>query len=179
MIRLFVGLDLPERTRATLSGLAIGIPGAHWVPEENLHLTLRFIGEVDEDEANDLHDALSAVRAPAFTLEIAGTGVFETARKPHTLWASVAKSDPLVRLQGKVESALVRAGLKREERKFKPHITLARLKGTAPERLHPVLAAQALLREEMPVDHFTLFSSRLGSGDPVYTAEAEYALGAG
>jgi 2'-5' RNA ligase len=157
--------------------LAVGLPGAHWVPEENLHLTLRFIGEVDEILAQDLHDALLDVQAPAFSLEIAGTGVFETGRRPHTLWASVQKSDALVRLQGKIESALVRAGCEREARKFKPHITLARLKGTSLERLHPLLAAHALMREEAPVGHFTLFSSKLGGGDPIYTAEAEYPLG--
>ena len=176
MIRLFVGIELPTETRAHLSSLAIGLPGAHWVPEENLHLTLRFIGEVDEDEAHDLHDALLGIRSPAFTLEIAGTGVFETGRRPHTLWASVKKSEALVRLHGKIESALVRAGCEREDRKFKPHITLARLKGTSPERLHPLMAAHALIREEAPIDHFTLFSSRLGGDDPVYTAEAEYPL---
>lgn len=176
MIRLFVGLELAPALRARLAALEIGLPGAHWVPEENLHLSLRFIGEVNEDTASDLHDALLGVRGEAFTLAISGTGTFETARRPHTLWAGVAKSDPLLRLQGKIESALVRAGCEREPRKFAPHITLARLKGTPMERLHPVLAALALVREEMQVDHFTLFSSRLGSGDPVYTAEAEYPL---
>jgi 2'-5' RNA ligase len=176
MIRLFVGLELAPALRARLADLEIGLPGAHWVPEDNLHLTLRFIGEVNEDTANDLHDALLGVRGEAFTLSVTGTGTFETGRRPHTLWAGVAKSDPLARLQGKIETALVRAGCEREARKFMPHITLARLKGTPMERLHPLLAAHALVREEMPVDHFTLFSSRLGSGDPVYTAEAEYPL---
>ena len=176
MIRLFVGIDLPSEIRASLSALAIGLPGAHWVPEENLHLTLRFVGEVSEGEAHDLHDALVGIRAPSFTLTIAGTGVFETGRRPHTLWASVTKCDPLIRLQGKIKSALVRAGCEREGRKFTPHITLARLKGTSMERLQPLLAAHALIREEAKIDHFTLFSSALGSGDPVYTPEAEYPL---
>ena len=72
MIRLFVGIDLPSEIRASLSALAIGLPGAHWVPEENLHLTLRFVGEVSEGEAHDLHDALVGIRAPSFTLTIAG-----------------------------------------------------------------------------------------------------------
>jgi 2'-5' RNA ligase len=176
VIRLFVGLELPAAIRANLSALEVGLPGAHWVPEDNLHLTLRFIGEVSEGEASDLHDALLGVRVPAFALTISGTGVFETGRRPHTLWASVDKCDELIRLQGKIESTLVKAGCEREGRKFTPHITLARLKGTPLERLHPLLAAHALLREEMSVDHFTLFSSRLGRGDPVYTAEAEYPL---
>jgi len=176
MIRLFVGLELPEAIRNALSALEIGLPGAHWVPEENLHLTLRFIGDVDEGEANDFHDALTGVRAPGFKLTVAGTGVFETGQRPHTLWAAVNKCEALVRLQGKVESALVRAGCGREGRKFTPHITLARVRGTSMERLQPVLTALALVRAEAPIDHFTLFSSQLGSGDPLYTPEAEYPL---
>ena len=176
MIRLFVGIDLPAEIRATLSALEIGLPGAHWVPEDNLHLTLRFIGEVSEAEAHDLHDGLTGVRAPAFALTIAGIGLFETGQRPHTLWASVAKCDALLRLQGKIESALVRAGCEREGRKFTPHITLARLRGTSMERLRPLLAAHALVRAETKVDRFTLFSSQLGGGDPIYTPEAEYPL---
>jgi len=176
MIRLFVALELSDEIRERLSALEVGLPGAHWVPEDNLHLTLRFIGEVSEGEAYDLHDALTGIRAPAFTLTISGTGIFETGQRPHTLWASVAKSDALTRLQGKIEAVLVRAGCEREGRKFTPHITLARLKGAPMVRLHPLLAAHALLREEMAVDHFTLFSSALGSGDPVYKAEVNYPL---
>ncbi len=177
MVRLFVGIDLPAAIRASLSALEIGLPGAYWVPEDNLHLTLRFIGEVSEGEANDFHDALTGVRAPSFTLTISGTGVFETGQRPHTLWASVAKCDALMRLQAKIESALVRAGCEREGRKFTPHITLARLRGTSMERLQPLLAAHALIREEAQIDRFTLFSSQLGGGDPIYTPEAEYPLG--
>lgn len=176
MVRLFVGIDLSEEIRDRLSALSIGLPGAHWVPDENLHLTLRFIGDISEGEANDLHDALTGVRAPSFTMTISGTGIFETAQRPHTLWAGVAKCEALLRLQTKIESALVRAGCERETRKFTPHITLARLKGVPMERLQPLLTAHALLREEIQVDRFTLFSSQLGGGDPIYTPEAEYSL---
>ena len=82
---------------------------------------------------------LTGVRAPAFTLTIAGTGIFETGGRPHTLYANVDKTDALVRLQSKIESTLVRAGCEHESRKFTPHITLARLKGVPMERLQPLL----------------------------------------
>jgi 2'-5' RNA ligase len=176
MIRLFVGLDLPFALRERLAAIEVGLPGFRWVPEENLHLTLRFIGEVDEDVANDLHDALTAVRGTPFPAAIAGSGIFETGDRPHTFYASVEKTDALTRLQGKIESALVRAGQEPEGRKFTPHITLAKLRDTPASRLQPFLAAHALLRDEWMVEHFTLFSSQLGSGDPVYTAEADYPL---
>jgi 2'-5' RNA ligase len=178
MIRLFVGLDLPEDLRGRLAALSVGLPGVHWVPEDNLHLTLRFIGEVDEDVASDLHDALTGVRVPPFPLTVAGTGIFETGHRPHTFYASVEKSDPLTRLQGKIESALVRAGQEPETRKFTPHITLAKLRDTPAGRLHDFLSAHTLLHDEWTVEYFTLFSSQLGSGDPVYTAEADYPLSA-
>jgi 2'-5' RNA ligase len=176
MIRLFVGLDLPEDLRQRLAAVGIGMPGVHWVPEDNLHLTLRFIGEVGEDVANDLHDALTGVHGPSFPLTIAGTGIFETGHRPHTFYASVEKSEPLTRLQNKIESALVRAGQEPETRKFTPHITLAKLRDTPGVRLQDFLSANALLHDAWTVDYFTLFSSQLGSGDPVYTAEADYPL---
>jgi 2'-5' RNA ligase len=176
MIRLFVGLDLPTELRERLAAVGIGLPGVHWVPEDNLHLTLRFIGEVHQDVAYDLHDALLTVRGAPMELAVAGLGVFETGRKPHTLYASVGKSDPLARLQGKIETALVRAGQEPERRKFTPHITLAKLRDTPAPRLQPFLAAHALLHEAWTAEHFTLFSSQLGAGDPVYTAEADYPL---
>lgn len=176
MIRLFVALDLPEELRERLAAIGIGLPGTHWVPEDNLHMTLRFIGEVGEDVANDLHDALTGVHAAPFAVTLAGTGIFETGHRPHTFYAGVEKSDALTRLQGKIESALVRAGQEPEGRKFTPHITLAKLRDAPAARLQDFLAANALLHAEWTVEYFTLFSSQLGSGDPVYTAEADYPL---
>ncbi len=176
MIRLFVGIELPPDLRERLAALGIGLPGAHWVPEENLHLTLRFIGEVHEDVAHDLHDALVAVRGSVLALSIAGLDIFATGHRPHTLYASIEKNDSLSRLQSKIETALVRAGQEPEGRKFTPHVTLAKLRDTPAVRLQAFLAAHALLREAWTTEHFTLFSSQLGAGDPVYTAEADYPL---
>jgi RNA 2',3'-cyclic 3'-phosphodiesterase len=176
MIRLFVGFDLPSELRDRLAAVGIGLPGAHWVPEDNLHMTLRFIGEVHEDVANDLHDALLGIHGSAIPMTVVGVGTFEHGHRPHTLYAGVEKSDPLARLQGKIETALVRAGQEPEGRKFTPHITLAKLRDTPASRLQPFLAANALLRDAWTAERFTLFSSQLGTGDPVYTAEADYPL---
>lgn len=176
MIRLFTGIELPLALRERLFALGAGIPNARWTGIDNLHVTLRFIGEVDEAHAHDLHDALSLVRAPAFTLTLSGVGTFETGRSPHTLWAGVERTPPLVYLRDRVEAAIVRAGEPPERRKFAPHVTLARLKNAPTGRLHEFIVGHSLLRAEFPVDSFALFSSHPGSGEPVYRVEAEYAL---
>jgi 2'-5' RNA ligase len=103
------------------------VPGAKWVDPGNLHLTLRFIGEISEDVAADIDDTLSRLRARRFTLQIAGTGVFG-GEKPRSLWAGVERSPELAGLRDKIEQALIRTGLSPEPRKFSPHVTLARLR---------------------------------------------------
>ncbi len=176
MIRLFVALELPESVRTRLSMLQGGVPGARWATDEQLHLTLRFIGEVDDDVARDIDDALAGIRAPAFALELAGVGEFG-GKNPRALWAGVRSSDALLHLQKKVETALQRMGLPAEERKFSPHVTLARLKAAPREKVVQFLTHHALFASgPFNVDHFVLFSSHLGSGGSVYHAERTYRL---
>ena len=127
MIRLFVGLELPAEVRERLRLLLSGIPYARWTPAENLHLTLRFIGEVDEVQAEAAHDALLGVDAAGFELTIRGCGAFDGGHRAQTLWAGVDRCDGLAHLHDKVEAAVVRAGLAPERRIFSPHITLARV----------------------------------------------------
>jgi len=176
MIRLFVALSLPAELRQRLAILGAGIPTARWTPAENLHITLRFIGEVDEAAAEDVHDQLLEVKAPAFTLGIGGIGTFDGGRRAFTLWAGVERPPALIHLRDKVDSAIVRAGLPREGRKFQPHITLARLKDPPISRLQEFVAGHNLLHEQIAVREFTLFSSHLGRNEPIYTAEATYPL---
>ncbi|MEJ0018958.1 MAG: RNA 2',3'-cyclic phosphodiesterase [Acetobacteraceae bacterium] len=180
-MRLFVGLDLPWALRqriALLSGA--GIPGARWVPTENYHLTLRFIGEAPRYLAEEIDHALAALRAPAFTLALAGIGTFAKGGRSQSLWVGVERCEPLERLQGKIETALQRCGLEPERRRFQPHVTLARLDGGAAEaKLAGFVQAHNLFRAEpVAVEHFTLFSSLLGKDQAVYTAEVEYPLAA-
>lgn len=178
MIRLFVGLALPEATRDRLSRLGGGIPGARWVPPENFHVTLRFIGEVDEGAAQDIDTALEGVAAPPFTLTLDSIGSFGRGHRAHTLWAGVERNEALLHLQGKVESAVVRAGLPPEERKYSPHVTLARMKEAKPDKLARFLEQHALFRDgPLPMDRFVLFESVLGKGSPTYHEVRSYPLG--
>ena len=176
MIRLFVALELPESVRSRLAMLQGGVPGARWSSDEQLHLTLRFIGEVDDHVAHDIDDALAGIRAPAFTLEFAGVGEFG-GKNPRSLWAGVRPSEALLHLQKKVETALQRIGLPAEERKFSAHVTLARLKAAPHEKIVQFLTHHALFSSgPFEVEQFVLFSSHLGSGGSVYHAERTYPL---
>ncbi len=177
-MRLFVGLELPWDLRQRIALLAgAGIPGARWVPPENYHITLRFIGETPRYEAEEIDRTLAALKSPAFELTLGGIGTFAKARRSHSLWLGVERTEKLERLQAKIEAALQRCGLEPERRRFQPHLTLARLDGTSEAKLAAFVQAHNLFRAgPVPAEHFTLFSSILGKDRPVYTAEAEYAL---
>jgi 2'-5' RNA ligase len=177
-MRLFVGLALPAALRCRLAGLAGGVPGARWVPPENYHVTLRFIGEVAAHEAEEIDHALAALSARGFPLVLAGVGTFSRAGRETTLWVGVMRSAELDLLQSKIETALQRAGLAPERRRFAPHVTLARLDNPAEAKLAAFVQRHNLFRAEpVPIEQFTLFSSRLGKEAPVYTAEVDYPLG--
>ena len=176
MIRLFVALELPETVRDGLARLQGGVPGARWMTEDQMHLTLRFIGEVSENVAHDIDDTLVGLSAPAFTLELAGTGEFG-AKIPRALWAGVKPNEALMHLQKKVETALLRLGLEPEPRKFSPHVTLARLRNSPREKAIEFLSHHGLFSSgPFSIDHFVLFSSHQGSGGSVYHAERVYPL---
>lgn len=177
-MRLFVAIALPEDIRDRLAALQSGVPGARWVAPENLHLTLRFIGEVDGRQASDIDAALTAVNTPSFPLTLAGIDSFGAGNKVRSLWARAEPSEPLKRLQAKVEQALQRAGQAAEGRKFKPHVTLARFSGgTANARIYDYLSRQALFRAPpFEVSEFVLYSSFLSQSGAIYRAEAEYDL---
>lgn len=177
MIRLFVGLSLPEPLRAELAGLVGGIPGAKWVPPSNYHLTLRFIGEIQSWQAQEVDHALIAIRARSFEISLRGLGTFEKAGRIQALWVGVERSDALAHLQNKVETALQRVGIAPERKRFAPHVTLARVDRAPPDKVIGFVQAHNLFRARpMSVEHFTLFSSRLGKEHSVYTPEAEYEL---
>ncbi|OJY65753.1 MAG: 2'-5' RNA ligase [Rhodospirillales bacterium 70-18] len=177
-MRLFVGLDLPWELKQQLARLVGGLPGARWVPPDNYHLTLRFIGEVPPHRAEELDLALAALRGRGFTLSLAGVGTFAKAGKAVSLWVGAERNPSLDHLHGKIETALQRAGLPPEKRRFAPHITLARLENVPQERLVSYVQAHNLFRAApLEVAHFTLFSSLLGKEASVYTPEVEYELG--
>lgn len=174
-MRLFVALALPEAIRAACERLQQGVPGARWIPGENMHLTLRFLGEVSNADFDDVMHALADVVVAPFEIEVSGVGHFETRQVPTALWAGIRPSPALKHLQAKVERAVRAAGLPPETRKFAPHITLARLGESDPLRIRNFLQRNALFQPgTIPVDGFTLYSSHLGKGDPHYRAEVDY-----
>ena len=177
MIRLFVALPLPEELCDELSAMCGGIPGARWVPEENYHLTLRFIGEVPGWQAQEVDEALAGIRAPGFDLTLRGVGTFQKGGRIAALWVGAEKTDPLVFLQSKVETALQRIGLEPERRRFAPHVTLARTDRAEQDKVIAFVQAHNLFRAApVPVEDFALYSSRLGKEQAVYAREVEYGL---
>jgi 2'-5' RNA ligase len=181
MIRLFIAIDIPDPLCAMLHGMGRGIPGARPVSEDQIHLTLRFIGEVEGGMFRDLKEALAEVRATPFSLAVQGVGHFPPRGAPRVLWAGLSRSEELVLLRNRIERKLVACGLPAEQRKFAPHITLARLKDSRPDSPHrrvgDFLAGNSLFQsEEFPVESFVLYSSRLIKSGAVHAVEQQYSL---
>ena len=176
MPRLFSGLSLPNDIRQQLSLLCAALPGAKWVNSENLHLSLRFVGDVDPHQAAEFSDALAALKCPQFTVRLQGLGIFG-GKKPQTLWAGVAGNKTLADLARMHHNAARRAGLSPDGRKFTPHVTLARLRHTRPE-----IIAQYMIRNgafesrEFVIDEFIMFSARPRTGGGPYVIEETYPL---
>jgi len=176
MHRLFVAIRPPEDIRDLLIDAMDDSPELRWVPDENLHLTLRFIGEVERPLAEDIAAALATIRSPAFDLRIAGVGQFAQ-RNGGALWAAVEPREPVAALAAKVERACMTAGLEPERRAFHPHITLARWNRRSSQAVQAFLERnRGLASEPFALDRFTLFESRLSRHGAHYEAVAEYAL---
>ena len=177
-MRLFVAIALPEEAWEGVALLRAGLPGAKWVEPSSLHVTLRFIGEVDGGKAEDIARLLSGVMAPMFELTLSGLGHFGSSGRAHSLWLGVERQPSLQALQEKVEAAVVRAGQASERRKFKPHVTLARFRDPeAGARLGAYLQRHG--RVTLPpfwVRQFTLFRSHLGGEGPHYEPIVDYFL---
>ena len=176
MHRLFVAIRPPEEVRDLLLDTMEGVEGLRWQDDEQLHLTLRFVGEVERPLAEDLAAALATLRFDPFELRVAGVGRFDH-RQRGALWAGVEPRAPLAALAAKVERICVKVGLPPERRAFHPHVTLARWGRGAGATLDFFLAAHAALRSEpFPVDVVTLYESQLGRGGASYTAIAHFPL---
>lgn len=176
MPRLFTALEIPGDIALSLGLLRSPLSGARWVEPENYHITLRFIGDVDGRCADDVVAALDKVVRQPFDVRLSGFGAFGT-RKPHSVWAAVEPSQALRDLHAEQESRLRRIGLVPEGRKFTPHVTLARLKGTGPGELAGWLAQRAAFRAgPFRADRFVLMSARASRGGGPYVVEEAYAL---
>jgi 2'-5' RNA ligase len=180
-MRLFVALSLPDAVAQSLLLLQGGVPGARWQAREQLHLTLRFIGEVDGSGQRALDDALAGIMAPDFSLQLHGVGQFGN-RQPHSLWAGCRPNTALEHLQRKVDNAIRKVGQTSnkgggDQHKFTPHVTLARLRHPDPDRMVDWLKYHALYTSaEFPVAAFQLYSSKLTSDGSIYRIERSYDL---
>lgn len=180
MIRLFVALRPPAPVRDMLADIMDGVPGARWQDDEQLHLTLRFVGEVERPQAEDLAACLAQVHAPAPVVALAGVGAFEHRGRVDALWAGVGPVEPLNALNAKVERACVRAGLAPERRAFKPHVTVARLPrsvGGLQEVANWRATHGALSSPPFELPHLVLYQSRLGREGASYEPVARWPLG--
>lgn len=177
MHRLFVAIRPPAAIRAFLTAQMGGVPGARWQDDDQLHLTLRFIGEVERPVAEDVAAALGGVRHPRFEIALAGLGEFDRKGRRDAIWAGVAPHDALAALHRKVDQALVRIGLPPEARAYLPHITLARFaRGGGGDPAGFFAAHGGLTSPAFEVAHFGLFESTLGSEGAHYEMVARYPL---
>ncbi len=177
MPRLFIAVDIPEDIKKDLSIMCSGIPGAKWVKSEQLHLTLRFIGDVDHEFLRDMTEALAEIKTTALTLRLKGTGCFPSRKKARVLWVGIEHNEQLAKLKNKVETTVVNLGMEPEGRKFSPHITLARLRNTPANKLTNFLGANTIYASRpFPVEQFLLYSSVLTPNGAIHTIEAAYPL---
>ena len=178
MPRIFTGLEIPADIGRSLAMMRGGIPGARWIDPENYHLTLRFIGDVDDEIAREIAWLLGKVRRKDFELRLDGLQSFG-GRRPRAIVAAAAPSQSLMDLQAEHERLMQRAGLDPEGRKYTPHVTLARLRDTTSFDVAEYLSARAAFRSEpFTVSRFVLFSARASVGGGPYVVEADYPLAA-
>ena len=178
MPRLFTGVEIPSDIGQALSSLRGGLPGARWIDPGNYHLTLRFIGDVDDTTAHEVASLLGRVKRGAFDLHMQGLTSFG-GKKPRAVVASVSPAQALLDVQAEQERLMQRIGLEPEGRKFTPHVTLARLRESSSQDVADYLAARGFFRTSpFKVTRFVLFSSRNSVGGGPYVVEASYPLSA-
>jgi RNA 2',3'-cyclic 3'-phosphodiesterase len=176
MPRLFTGLEIPASVAQSLAILRGGLPGARWIDPANYHLTLRFIGDIDDALARDIAGMLGSVQRGAFELRLDRLSSFG-GRKPRAVVAAAKQVPQLMELQAEQERLFQRLGLEPDGRKFTPHVTLARLRDSSSHQVAEYLAARGHYRSSsFQVSRFVLFSSRASVGGGPYVVEADYPL---
>ena len=173
MVRLFVGLDIPDQVIHDLAPARGGVEGAHWQRDNQLHMTLAFIGDVPSKTGREIDDALSRIRFAPFQLSLMGVGLFGKPRQPKALWAGVEDKKPLQHLHEKIISAMDRIDVESERRKYKPHVTLARFRRGAQARVGDWLTNNEILHTRpVEISNFVVFSSERTSEGSYYRHEA-------
>ncbi len=178
MPRIFTGLELPSNVTQSLATLRGGLPGARWIDPEDYHVTLRFIGDVDDTLAREVASLLGKVSRPPLELRLDGLSSFG-GRRPRAVIAALAQTPALMELQAEHERLMQRVGLEPEGRKFTPHVTLARLRDSSSHQVADYLATRPFLAPlSFRVTRFVLFSARASVGGGPYVVEAAYPLAA-
>ncbi|MEN8140397.1 MAG: RNA 2',3'-cyclic phosphodiesterase [Thermodesulfobacteriota bacterium] len=178
MDRLFVAIPIDQSHRQGLARICTGLPGMRWTPDEQIHLTLRFIGQATDEQTEAIAEALARVSHPPFDLIIQGCGVFPYDKSPRVLWAGAVASDELMELEKKVNRALRRAGCKLSRQRFHPHITIGRPRKTPARLMARYLESQALFTlPPMAVKKFCLYTSILSPAGARHYLSAEFDLG--
>ncbi len=177
MLRLFAAVEIPPEIGEDLEIAQKGLEGARWKPVEGLHITLRFFDELQESTAADLDTELGRITGAPFELEIQGAGSFGEGHKARAVWAGLAESEPLRQLAAKCEQAARRVGLEPENRRYKPHVTLAYLKRAEPQKTAEWVGRHSLMRSPpFRVTWFGLWSSWRTPQGSRYELEREYPL---
>src|SRR3954467_8971933 len=178
MPRLFTGLEIPPEVAQSLSMLRGGLPGARWVDPDNYHVTLRFIGNVDDALAHEVASLLGRVKRGPFELRVDGVTSFG-GKKPRAVVATLSQAQRLMEAKAEQERLMQRIGLEPEGRKYTPHVTLARLRDSSNRQVADYLTTRALLQPlPFKVSRFVLFSARASTGGGPYVVEAAYPLAA-
>ena len=178
MPRLFTGLEIPREVGASLSLLRGGLPGARWIDPENYHITLRFIGDIDDRLAHEIASLLDGMKRRSFEVRFGAVQAFG-GRKPRAIVVAVEPIQPLLELQAEQERLMQRLGLEPEGRKFTPHLTLARLRDSSSREVADYLSTRGpVFGSSFRVSRFVLFSSRSSVGGGPYVIEADYPLAA-
>ncbi len=176
-MRLFVAIDLPEDIKQQIGALQFGVPDAKWSQPENAHITLAFLGEIDASDMPDIALSLGRINVPSFDLQIEGVGVYGNDKRPRVLWAGIGNAPALQHLHQKITQTLSSSGVTFEDRRFSPHITLARVQKSPYTRVREYLTEYSLFKTRpFHVDQFTLFSSILGRTGPHYEEEIIFDL---
>jgi 2'-5' RNA ligase len=177
MPRLFIAVDLPETIKKNLETMFFGIPGARWVAPDQIHLTVRFIGDVDGALYLDIKNELEEVSISPFDIRLKGVGHFPPRGMPRVLWVGLDKNESLQLLRKKIDTTLLKIGLEPERRKFSPHITLARLKNTPIQKIANFLSGNGMFNQKpFQVDDYKLYSSTLTPKGAIHKVERVYSL---
>ena len=176
MPRLFTGIEIPPTIAQSLATLRGGLHGARWIEPENYHVTLRFIGDVDDAIAREIVSLLTRVQRASFELRLEDLKAFG-GRTPRAVVAALGRTAAVMELQAEHERLIQRVGIEPEGRKYIPHVTLARLRESSSREVADYLALRALFRSApFTVSRFVLFSARNSVGGGPYVIEAAYPL---